>query len=296
MDVESKMKNPAAKSLLISILSLFSIISSTQAQSALLTKSEELYHHQKYEEVVDLLPAEAMQTDDARIAELKANSLHKLGQFDEAIPFYDRSVSLEPQTAITYLERGICLISAGLLKDGEADLWHYIDETGDTVIPQYYLGVADYLLYDNKSSIAHLEVVLETDPQHFESYYLIAANRAEMGQWTKAENQYKKALALRPDHVASKQQLARVYFEQMRHAEALDILEGLQETGGTAEDALTAYYLGEAYFALKNEEDACTQWKIGSDLGDEDSLKNYEEICIKGGNRMRRKKHSYAQF
>ena len=264
-------------------------------QDNLANKVEGLYDAGEFDQIIILIDAEASDLENADLAFVKANSLHKLDSFDVALDYYDAALNLGFIDPDLYLNRGICRISAGLSMDAENDLWSCIEAEGDTETAQYYLAVIDYLLFDNKESIRHLDLALETNSNYFEAHFLLAANYAELGQWAKARASYSKVLEIKPEHTNTKLQLARVEIELMNYDDALSLLQNIKEDE-KVEKSIVCFYLAEAYFANKDQDKACEQWRVSAELGDSDARKNMLDICEKGKTKSKRKKGKYAQF
>ena len=89
----------------------------------------------------------------------------------------------------------------------------------------YWRGMAFYTLENFKSALSDLELAIEINPHHFESYRMVDYILAKDRQWGKIINYWNKFLDLEPDHAGAYLERAGTHYHNKDFGKALDDLE-----------------------------------------------------------------------
>ncbi|MCC7353037.1 MAG: tetratricopeptide repeat protein, partial [Anaerolineae bacterium] len=111
---------------------------------------------------------------------------------------------------------------------------------------------------------AKLQRSLELDQEFDQTYLLLGDLARAKNDWTDAEVQYKKALALNPRLLQARSALALVYTQQGKLAEA--IAENLEVLRGAPNDLQTHRNLALLYQQAGQFSEALAQARIARDL------------------------------
>jgi tetratricopeptide (TPR) repeat protein len=268
----------------------FALVAQNKLQDAYLAFADE-----NYELTVELV-TEVVENE--KLAEgymLRADALHKQSNFINALADYDFAEKLGYSDDDLFQNRGICRSSLGMYDAAEKDLWRHLEIHPENATSHYYLAQIDYMNGLMKDAMEHLEYALKFDDEHMPSWYLKGAAYGEMGDYKKAKQCFERAAALKPEFHRIQLNIALIYLEQLRYADAEFILQELR----LADESLVAevlYYRGEARYFQKDIEGACEDWTEAAALGDEDAQVNYDRICVKQKENLKKKKRTYAEF
>ena len=132
-------------------------------------------------------------------------------------------LAVAAETAATLTDRGLELAQSGRAP-AAAELWKKALE----IAPEYYpalfnLGYMHYSAGSFKHAKLFLEKAAEVSPQDFNAHYLHGAVAQKLGMTDTALRAWRRALALRPDHVELMQIMAVEYGKGRYFREAADI-------------------------------------------------------------------------
>jgi tetratricopeptide (TPR) repeat protein len=95
----------------------------------------------------------------------------------------------------------------------------------------YWRGMAFYRLENLKSALSDLELAIEMNPHHFESYRMADYILAKDQQWGKIINHWDKFLELEPDHAGAYLERAGAHYHNKDFEKALADLKKSCELG-----------------------------------------------------------------
>ena len=252
--------------------------------------AQDMYESGLYFESIDAV--NALEDDDPQGWFIKANCLHKLGNFEDANDCYKNARKKGCTDDKLRLNAGICSFSSGNLDQAEDDLWAYLGVHQNDATALYYMGAVAYMRQDMKRSEAYLELALEANPDYKDAMYLMGANKMERKKYAQAREWFEKTADYEP---RSELNMAIAMIEVMNYTEAMHILTQLEKKPIDFKPEVL-YYLGEVSYWLKNPEEACQYWQESARLGDEDSAKNVSTVCEQGKDRLRKKRRSFSEF
>ncbi|WOB51134.1 hypothetical protein NYR97_07105 [Xanthomonas hydrangeae] len=109
-------------------------------------------------------------------------------------------------------------------------------------------------------SIALLGALLEQDPACAQAHYLLAAQRAQLGELSVAEQEFRTALQLSPQLVMARFQLGQLLLVTARNSEAIQMLTPLSES---VDGAIGGYASALISIANDHIELAISQLQMG---------------------------------
>jgi tetratricopeptide (TPR) repeat protein len=110
-------------------------------------------------------------------------------------------------------------------------------------------------------AVAMLKTLLERDADHMFATYLLAAEHAQIGMMDRAEEGFRRAVALGPEFPMARFQLGQVYLTRGDAAAAVEVLAPLADL--PSGEALQAYALGMIAAAQENVGEAIARIQAG---------------------------------
>jgi len=280
---------------LVLTITLATITGFSQSASELYGLAKSAYEAEEFPDAVDYLDEALSLGKQGNFYKLRGDCFQKMRNFGSALADYDFAERRGCTDLDLNLNRGICRISMGLFEAAEKDLYEHLEVFPDDAKAHYYLGEANYMMFENKRSIAHLDDALMIDDEMLEAHYLLGANYSELGKLKEAKGEFQICRRLKPGFIRIDLNLAILALEDANAEEAVAILTRIVPDS----DELTAevhFYLGEAYYAVHEKDQACQQWSAAAELGDSFGKRNYENICVKKNGRHKKRKASFVQF
>ena len=209
---------------------------------------------------------------------LKANTLQKLGQYQEASLNYNEAKSNGCKDESLLLNNGICEYSLGNLNESVHLLKLYIHEQSSNFQGHYWLASAYYLQHKYSKSREELETVFSLNEKYAPAYFLDAAIHQSRKQYGAAAETFLEAYALDSTLEEAHLQAGISLLDMQKYEEALAIFKQmLKPTSKTFIQAL--YYSGETSYLLKENDEACKYWKAAAEAGDYDSKEIVRTWC-----------------
>jgi protein arginine N-methyltransferase 7 len=182
-----------------------------------------------------------MKNGEARYAFEQGFALFNQGQFSEAIPYFERAVSLEPDFYQAQLYLGRSYLNLRAYGKALASLRHayrlspndFKEEVADLLIDAL-LGAAFSELKEGniQTSLSYIREVLSTDPKSQKikddlSHVLVAVATElfKSGKVREAVKEYAEAIKANPDNTEAYIGLARALFKSGDFIKALDAAE-----------------------------------------------------------------------
>ena len=104
--------------------------------------------------------------------------LNRLEKFEDAIPYFDEVIEYEPSFAFAFNNRGLAKVKCGQSSDGLKDIRHSLQLMPDNAYSYRNLGVYYLDTHDNKSALESLNKAKQLDPNVDEIDALIKAAQA----------------------------------------------------------------------------------------------------------------------
>lgn len=280
---------------LLLVMTIAGLTGFSQSASELYRSAKSAYGAEEYLQAIDILDQAISIGKQGNYYKLRGDCFQKMRNFGSALADYDFADRKGCTDLDLNLNRGICRISMGLFEAAEKDIYHHLEAFPEDAKAHYYLGEANYMMFENKASVAHLEAALNIDDELMEAHYLLGANYSEMGKLKQAEEQFQICRRLNPNYLRIDLNLAILAMEDTNPDEAIGILSRIVPDSDELK-AEVHFYLGEAYYALHDKDQACEQWSAAADLGDSYGKKNHDNICVKNNGRHKKRKASFVQF
>jgi tetratricopeptide (TPR) repeat protein len=209
---------------------------------------------------------------------LKANTLQKLGQLQEASVNYNEAKSSGCDAPDLLLNNGICEYSLGNLNESVQLLKLYVRENKSNFQGHYWLASAFYLQHKYAKSREALEMVFSLNENYAPAYYLDAAIHQNRKQYAAAAETFLEAYALDSTLEDARLQAGICMLDMQKYEDALIVFKQMLKTTNSSLDQ-ALYYAGEASYLLKENDDACTYWKAAAAAGDYDSKEIVRTWC-----------------
>jgi tetratricopeptide (TPR) repeat protein len=134
----------------------------------------------------------------AQIENNRAYRYYNVGQYAEAISYYNRAVELNPRYAEAYNNRGIALAKLGRLDEALASYNTAIEINSGFVEAYYNRGVANMKSGSYAEALSDFSKTIELNPEHTMAYNNRGALYIRLGQYTKTISDCTRALELNP--------------------------------------------------------------------------------------------------
>lgn len=256
------------------------------------TSPFELFNNEQYKAVIAALPEPA--TIDQHM--LRADAHHKLGEFAEALDFYEAAEAAGCASFELYLHRGICLFSLQAYDEMRDNLSAAYDmNTGERRIP-YYFAAAAYMQNRFKEAERYLDDALERFPDYFDAHYLKGAVLLEQGFAAEAADAFTFCNALKPGDERSKLNIAMALLAEEDYTKARDLLDELvhEAQGDVLRDAY--YQRGVCRYRTHDDKGACEDWANAGDLGDREAQELNTTVCMGKRKRVKDRRGVYVAF
>ncbi len=252
----------------------------------------ELYFHQgKYQKAVSYYEEVLKDRSDIQgvhIAARLAESLSLSGAFEEALEYYEQAVrdNPEPNTIFGY---GVTAYQGGFYKTAIKQLLYLKDIDKDFTSLYLYLAKS----YEHEEMITEsLEVIQEgikADEYNKELFVYGGKIAIKAGQISLAEQFLREALALDPGHVEAGSTLTKLFLQDEKYDEVIDLIEEIskyeEEIPEFNWDLARAYHQKEQYIeALNYYERAYNFFKERPDF-----LEEYGYFLLEDGKREKGK-------
>ena len=125
------------------------------------------------------------------------------GDIDAAIRHYERSLELNPASAITQYNLGIALAGRGRRDDALAHFQEAVRLDPDYAQAHNNLGAVLYVLGRRSEAVDHYRRAIALGPDNVDARTNLGVALSELGRAQDAVVQFREALALRPDSAAA---------------------------------------------------------------------------------------------
>lgn len=180
-------------------------------------------------------------------------------QHDQAIPYYDKAIELNPQYSDAYTNRGWAY---GCLKQKDKaveDFNKAVELNPKNYRAYYNLGCTYGDLEQKELAIKNYNKTIELHPINYDAYYRLGKNYADLKQYEQAIEAFSKLLEIQPRHILPDEFVyndrGKAYIALGEYDKAIqDFNEVIKQYPDTSYDAY--YNLGCAYSDLGQYEKA----------------------------------------
>lgn len=167
----------------------------------------------------------AQRPDDSESYHYLAQAEYALGQYGEALKYYQRAWTLKPSDRDLELAVARCLLELGRHAEAAEHFRSLADRHGGWALPAFELGRVAYQRGQKRQALAHFEEAHQRDPRHVGVLYNLGACYQEMGDGAKAQQCYEQLLSADPDNAEVRHNLGCLLYSQEQHDQALTELE-----------------------------------------------------------------------
>lgn len=236
-----------------------------------------------YEAAVKTLePLAKRSVKDPQVYSMLAGAMWKLGRYDDAIKQYEDAMRLDYTDVVTHIELAQLLMEIGKTGRALTEFELAVQYGNRDPLPHYNYGLALFDLGRKEDALAQWETAhsldrtnpvyaeamgiglsgdddetalvyfaradtLGADTPDFHNNYGLLLQR--LGQYSRAETEFKKAIELEPDDLLFQSNLALLYMASGQYATAAPLWEEL--LGGAEQDPAFRIYLARAYLETK---------------------------------------------
>jgi tetratricopeptide (TPR) repeat protein len=171
-------------------------------------------------------------------------SLEALGRYDRAIECFDRALAIEPNTAQSWLSKGLCLLAKGDYKSAADACDRLLEIDPDAADAWKVKGASLAALGKRERAMTCYNKALELDPEdeyarqaaedvrredsapaaqqpkRTTSHFERGVRRMQKGRFAEAVAEFERALEQDPNDEKSWRHLSAAYFQMGRYAEA----------------------------------------------------------------------------
>ena len=170
------------------------------------------------------------------------------GQFDKAIPHFEKALEINPDYAEAHYNLGDVLAYQGQLEKAIPHLEEAIRINPNRADTHYNLGSVFDRQGQLDEAVSHLEKAIELRSDYAEAHYNLGAVFAKQGQLDKAVSHLEKAIRLKPGMAEAYNNLGGVFGQQGQFDKAVSSLE---KAIGLNPDCAEAHYnLGLSFEGL----------------------------------------------
>lgn len=169
--------------------------------------------------------AQQLEGDDPRSYYELANLLRREGSFVDAIEYYDKTLTLDPEHVDALNWRGSCKADLGELDGAIADYQQAVIVNPDYYYAYYNLGMAYEAKEEFDNAIDAYQNALKIEPTFAAAWYSMGLVFGEKGELENAKNAYERAIELIPSMNEAWNNLGIIYSELGAHDEAIRCYE-----------------------------------------------------------------------
>lgn len=145
------------------------------------------------------------------------NVLFKQGKIREAVGQFSQALSLNPDYAPAYSNRGVAYVNLGQYQMAVEDYSQAIRLKPDYAIAYNNRGIAYASLNQHEKSIEDYKKATTFKPEYANAYFNWGLAHASLKQYQQAIEKYNEAIRLKPDYAIVYNNRAVVYFVQGNH-------------------------------------------------------------------------------
>lgn len=197
----------------------------------------------------------------ARAFHLMGLALLQGGKTEEALPYLERAIALDPKAADYHGHLGVAYCSAKRVDEGIAACQHALSLQPQWLDVRYNLALALHKRGDLTEAIAHYQQVVECQPQNAQALLNLGNALQQTQRYDQAIARYQQALAIRPNQaetwlrLGTAHQMQENWVEAIRcHQQALTLKPNSPETHNNL--GIVMHELGRAREAIAHFQQA----------------------------------------
>jgi len=235
----------------------------------------------QYEQAIaDYDQAITLQPDLAEAYTNRGADYGEQNQYQRAITDFDRAIALKPDDALAYYNRGLAYAEQGQYEQAIADLDRAITLQPDLAMAYNNRGGAYDDLGQYQRAIADYTQAIKLKPDFAAAYNNRGRIYAKQGQYQRAIADFDRAIALKPDFAEAYVVRGAVYGKQGQYKQAI---ADLDRAIALQPDYAGAYYnRGLAYKLMGEKAKAAADFRKVLELTNDAALRRQAEEELKG--------------
>lgn len=196
-----------------------------------LLKFEQLVNQREFHDAervgLQLLPTinELTTEQQAKTYTLLASVFREKYEYDTSLDFIDKAIALEPENAVTYVNRGVLYMDINAFDQALADYEKALEIDGLNPAALTNIAAIHRSRGDYEKAREMLEKVLDSQYEDSSVYNNLALTYSEQGEYVKALDYFEKALKFDPNNFYALSNLAIAYKNIKQYDEAIRLFE-----------------------------------------------------------------------
>jgi tetratricopeptide (TPR) repeat protein len=189
-----------------------------------------------------------------------AEIFSQLGQLDEAIANYERSLSNDKDLTEIYVPLGILYYQTGQIAKADELLTKAMRTSGDAAETQFFFGLVRAIQGKTDEALAAMARAVAIDPNYADAHYNLGEMLSRLGRHDEAIISYKRAAELRPNYVEAWVGLGEGYVDKKDFAKAVEAFQAAAKLRNDSWEIFAA--LGDAQRQANKFADAATSYNL----------------------------------
>ncbi|HUT54859.1 MAG TPA: tetratricopeptide repeat protein [bacterium] len=195
------------------------------------------------------------------------------GEYEKAIPFFEKAVKMNPRDGEAFFYLGLCYIELGQLEKAIHANKQAIQINPDSALAHNNLGNAYSKLGLIQEAIGEYKQAVRMDPDFALAHYNLGVTYDKLGRTQEAIGEYKQAIKINPDDADAHLNLGVGYNELGRTQEATE--EFKQALRINPDDAVAHNNLGLTYGKLGRMQEATEEFKQALKINPDYAVAHY---------------------
>ena len=204
----------------------------------------------------------------------KANSFIDMDNYEQAIFYYNKAVEHSPNLPQGYFHRALPEYFSEDYENALDDLNHVLSIDPNYIQTYKYRGMVYEALFNNEQALNDYNIYLDSFPNHLVTLSSKAWILCKLNRENEAKEVLDRALSIDSNHIPTLNVLG-LYYEQIKlfheAVEQFTLIIQLDPGYGSS-----YYNRGRNNYYLENYAQACSDWKIATQLGIEDAAWLYD--------------------
>ncbi|WP_026694832.1 tetratricopeptide repeat protein [Peribacillus kribbensis] len=211
-----------------------------------------------------------------------ADSLGSIGQFEEALPFFEKALKDKLEINLLF-EYGFTAYQAGNYKTAAEKLTELKNLDPEYHSLYLYLAKSHEHMNDLDEALSAAREGIRQDEFNKELSHFAGMMALKKGHEDEAENFFKNALALDPGYMETALNLLKLYLHQEKYEEILEVVDSVKQYGEY--DPQFDWILASSHLALENYKEAADYFTeaYSSFKDNQDFLEEYGYFLIEEG-------------
>ncbi|WP_050615421.1 tetratricopeptide repeat protein [Bacillus testis] len=213
-----------------------------------------------------------------------AESYSNMGKFEEALPYYDKSLKQKTELH-TLFQYGLTAFQAGQYQTAVDKLTELKQLDHEYHSLYLYLASAYEQLNDYKNAYEVVKEGIKQDEFNKELYFKAGKMSMKLQKEEQAISYFRQAIALDPGYLEANITLAKLFIAKEMYEDCIETIESVQEFGEN--DPQFAWLLAQCYHGLEEYDKArsCYEEAYETYKENTDFLLDYGYFSLEEGNR-----------